>query len=160
VVSFTPLPLSPLGKSPRYGWATEPVWTTWRRENSCPYWDSNSDPSVIHYTDCAIHFRTRKQAQNGSGTNIGTGPEQTRGRETAKDMRSSEGLLSKCREIWRYDTTLRVTLSFPCLSFLSSTPAPQRSTQRHRISKSLYTLTATFITTCTTDDGRSGRNIQ
>jgi hypothetical protein len=27
------------------------------------------------------------------------GPELTRGRETAKDMRSSKGLLSKCREI-------------------------------------------------------------
>jgi hypothetical protein len=25
-------------------WATEPVWTTWRDEKSCPYWDSNSDP--------------------------------------------------------------------------------------------------------------------
>jgi hypothetical protein len=36
-----------------------PVWTTWRRENSWPYRDLNSDPSVIqfianHYTDYAI----------------------------------------------------------------------------------------------------------
>jgi hypothetical protein len=23
----------------------EPVWTTWRREKSLPYWDSNSDTS-------------------------------------------------------------------------------------------------------------------
>jgi hypothetical protein len=41
------------------GWALEPVWTTWRSENSCPYWDSNSDPLVVQpvasrYTDCAI----------------------------------------------------------------------------------------------------------
>jgi hypothetical protein len=41
------------------GWTPEPVWTTWRRENSCSYWDSNSDPSVVQpvasqYTDCAI----------------------------------------------------------------------------------------------------------
>jgi hypothetical protein len=28
------------------GWAPEPVWT-WRSENSCPYGDSNSDPSVV-----------------------------------------------------------------------------------------------------------------
>jgi hypothetical protein len=32
---------------------------SWRRENSCPYWDLNSDPSAVqpiasHYTDYAI----------------------------------------------------------------------------------------------------------
>jgi hypothetical protein len=37
----------------------EPVWTTWRRENSWPYRYSNSDPSVVQpvasrYTDYAI----------------------------------------------------------------------------------------------------------
>jgi hypothetical protein len=36
-----------------------PVWTTWRREKSLPYRDSNSDPSVVQpvpsrYTDYAI----------------------------------------------------------------------------------------------------------
>jgi hypothetical protein len=41
------------------GWAPEPVWTTWRRENSWPYWDSNSDPLIVQfvarrYTDDAI----------------------------------------------------------------------------------------------------------
>jgi hypothetical protein len=55
----------PLGKEPPVpigqgaGWTPEPVWTTLRRENSWPYWDSNSDPSVVQpvanrYTDCAI----------------------------------------------------------------------------------------------------------
>jgi hypothetical protein len=29
------------------GWTPEPVWTTWRRENSWPYRDSNSDLSVV-----------------------------------------------------------------------------------------------------------------
>jgi hypothetical protein len=29
------------------GWTPEPVWTTWRRENSCPYRNSNSDTSVV-----------------------------------------------------------------------------------------------------------------
>jgi hypothetical protein len=28
-------------------WAAELVYTAWRAEKSCPYWDSNSDPSTI-----------------------------------------------------------------------------------------------------------------
>jgi hypothetical protein len=41
------------------GWTSEPVWTTWRRENSCPYRDSNSDPSIVQpvancYIDCNL----------------------------------------------------------------------------------------------------------
>jgi hypothetical protein len=37
----------------------ELVWMTWRRENSLPYWDLNSDPSVVQpvasrYTNYAI----------------------------------------------------------------------------------------------------------
>jgi hypothetical protein len=40
------------------GRTPEPVWTTWRRENSWPYRNSNSDPSVVQpvasrYTDYA-----------------------------------------------------------------------------------------------------------
>jgi hypothetical protein len=40
-------------------WAPEPVWTTWKRENSWPYWDSDSDSSVVQpvasrYTDWAV----------------------------------------------------------------------------------------------------------
>jgi hypothetical protein len=41
------------------GWVgPEPVWTTWRRENSWPYRDSSHDSSVVQsvasrYTDCA-----------------------------------------------------------------------------------------------------------
>jgi hypothetical protein len=39
--------------------APEPVWTTWRSENSCRYRDSNSEllvdqPVARRYTDCAI----------------------------------------------------------------------------------------------------------
>jgi hypothetical protein len=50
-------PLAPIVQEA--GWATEPVWPTWRREKSCPYLDSDSDPLAIqliagHYTDCAI----------------------------------------------------------------------------------------------------------
>jgi hypothetical protein len=50
------LPPVPIGKEA--GWAPEPVWT-WRGEKSCPYRDSNSDPSTVQpvanrYTDCAI----------------------------------------------------------------------------------------------------------
>jgi hypothetical protein len=65
VVRFTPWPLYPRGKSPRYpldrrlGWSPEPVWTKWRIEHFWPYRDSNSDPSVVQpvasrYTDCTI----------------------------------------------------------------------------------------------------------
>jgi hypothetical protein len=54
VASFTPLPLYPRGKSPLYpakevGWTPEPVWTTWRRENSWPYRDSNSGLSIVWF---------------------------------------------------------------------------------------------------------------
>jgi hypothetical protein len=52
--------LSP-GKEPPVPiwWTAGPVWTTWIRENSCPYWDSNSDFSVVdpvagRYTDWAV----------------------------------------------------------------------------------------------------------
>jgi hypothetical protein len=55
----------PPGKEPtvptgqEVGWAPEPILTTWRRENTTLYRDSNSDPSVAQlaasrYTDCAI----------------------------------------------------------------------------------------------------------
>jgi hypothetical protein len=55
----------PTGKEPpvpigqEVGWTSEPVWTTWRRENSSLYRDSNSDSSVVQpvasrYTDYAI----------------------------------------------------------------------------------------------------------
>jgi hypothetical protein len=55
----------PPGKEPpvpieyEIGWTREPVWTTWRIENSWPYRDSNSEPSVVQpvasrYTDYAI----------------------------------------------------------------------------------------------------------
>jgi hypothetical protein len=59
-----PLMLYPLENSTGTHWiggwvAPEPVWMTWRRENSGPYQDSNSDPSVIQpitslYTNYAI----------------------------------------------------------------------------------------------------------
>jgi hypothetical protein len=40
-------------------WTPEPVWTTWRRENSWLYRNSNSNSSVVQpiasrYTDWAI----------------------------------------------------------------------------------------------------------
>jgi hypothetical protein len=53
VDSFTPRPLYPTGKQflvligYEAGWTPEPVWTMQRSENSWPYRDSNSDPSVI-----------------------------------------------------------------------------------------------------------------
>jgi hypothetical protein len=50
-------PPVPIGEE--VGLIPEPVWTTWRRENSWFYRESNSGPSVVqpvasHYTDCAI----------------------------------------------------------------------------------------------------------
>jgi hypothetical protein len=41
-----PLP-TPIGYEA--GWVPEPVWTLWRRQNSWPYRDSNSDPSAVHH---------------------------------------------------------------------------------------------------------------
>jgi hypothetical protein len=40
-------------------WAPKPVWTTCRRENPWPYWDSNSEPVIFQpvasrYTEDAI----------------------------------------------------------------------------------------------------------
>jgi hypothetical protein len=60
----TPATLPP-GKEPpvpigyEAGRAPEPVWVTWRIENSWPYCDLDPDPLVIqplasYYTDCAI----------------------------------------------------------------------------------------------------------
>jgi hypothetical protein len=62
VYSFTPRPLYHRRKSPRYlevGWTPEPVWTTWKSENSWHHRDSSSEPSVVQpvanrYTDWAI----------------------------------------------------------------------------------------------------------
>jgi hypothetical protein len=43
----------------RLSWPQICFWTAWRLEKSSLYWDSNSDPSVVHpvasrYTDRAI----------------------------------------------------------------------------------------------------------
>jgi hypothetical protein len=60
VVSFTPQPLNPWGKRPWYPLDRRlggpQSWSGWHGENSWPYWDTNSDPSVIqpiasHYTN-------------------------------------------------------------------------------------------------------------
>jgi hypothetical protein len=56
-------PLVPIGQE--VGWTPEPVWTTWRRENSWPYQNSNSDPSAdqpvaSRYTDWAIPAPSEK----------------------------------------------------------------------------------------------------
>jgi hypothetical protein len=37
----------PVSIGHEFGWTPKPLWTTWRRENSWPYRDSNSDPSVV-----------------------------------------------------------------------------------------------------------------
>jgi hypothetical protein len=47
------------GRPVRIGWAPEPVWKLWRKENSWPYRNSKSDLSVFQpvascYTDWAI----------------------------------------------------------------------------------------------------------
>jgi hypothetical protein len=64
MVSFTPRSLYPRKSFPypldrRLIGLKEPVWMTCRGENSWPYWDPNSDPSVVQsvtsrYTDYII----------------------------------------------------------------------------------------------------------
>jgi hypothetical protein len=36
------------------GWASEPVWTTWRGEKSCLYRDVNSYPSAVQNVSVVI----------------------------------------------------------------------------------------------------------
>jgi hypothetical protein len=76
VVSFTPRLLYLRGKGQQYllDWTPKPVWTIWRSENSWPYRDTNSYPSVVQpeasrYTDCTTeqcsyleHAHTLSQA--------------------------------------------------------------------------------------------------
>jgi hypothetical protein len=50
---------SPVPSGQEVGWTSGPVSMTWIRENSWPYRDSNSEPSVVQpvasrYTDYAI----------------------------------------------------------------------------------------------------------
>jgi hypothetical protein len=44
---FTPGERAPVPIGWEFGCASEPVWTTWRRERCCPYRDSNTDPSTV-----------------------------------------------------------------------------------------------------------------
>jgi hypothetical protein len=79
VFSFRFRSLYPPGKSPPYQleWALEPVRTTWRREKSRPYRDSNSDPSVVQlvtssYTDWAIPAQGKAFLVTGRGYSYGS----------------------------------------------------------------------------------------
>jgi hypothetical protein len=44
---FTPGEGTPLCIKYEAGWAPKPVWIMWREEVSCPYRNSNSDPSAV-----------------------------------------------------------------------------------------------------------------
>jgi hypothetical protein len=52
---FTARERAPLPIGYKIGWVPVPVWTMWRRENTCPYLDLNPDPSVLYnvaHTHC------------------------------------------------------------------------------------------------------------
>jgi hypothetical protein len=58
-----PVALLPWKKPPiAIGWevglAPEPVWMTWRGENSWPYRDPNSNPSVVQPAASRLYFST------------------------------------------------------------------------------------------------------
>jgi hypothetical protein len=50
------------------GRAPEPVWTTWREEKSCPYQDSNSEPStnqpIASCYNCAILAHQHREVES------------------------------------------------------------------------------------------------
>jgi hypothetical protein len=80
VVSFMPQPLYFQGKSPpvpiglEAGWAPESVWTTWRRQNSLPYQDSNSNPLVVQpVASCYTKYTIPTPGHKQEGNNFGTG---------------------------------------------------------------------------------------
>jgi hypothetical protein len=50
-----PAALPPVLIGYEVGWTLEPVWTTWREEESCPYRNSNSDPSAVQPMASRLH---------------------------------------------------------------------------------------------------------
>jgi hypothetical protein len=48
---FSPGKEPPLASGQQPGRAPKPIWTTWKRDNSCHYRDSNSEPSVIQHVE-------------------------------------------------------------------------------------------------------------
>jgi hypothetical protein len=110
--SFTPRERAVVPIGSESGWASEPVWTTWRIEISRFYRDSNSDPSVVRpvasrYTDWAMPAPSSDCIASNSGQ--------------AWDIPRSDGELNIC-ELSKLNKQVRSEVNMRIAVFCYVTP--------------------------------------
>jgi hypothetical protein len=144
---FTPWKELPVPIGYKIGWAPEPVWRLWKRENSWPYRDSNSDLSVVkpvasRYTDCAStapveFFFQWLYSPLGLWLLIFrfTIILQTVGL-IGRVISSSQGLYLNTRQHKHRINTYRYQTSMPCVGFEPMIPVSKRTKTVHALDRS------------------------